>query len=420
MTDRPDTGKVALVLKGYPRLSETFIAQEILALQQRGLDLQIYSLRHPTDTAVHDLNKQITAPVTYLPEYVYQEPGRVIKAWLRVRNFPGFVAARKIWMRDLVRDPSPNRMRRFAQAMVLASEMPNNISQIYAHFIHTPGSVARYAALIRELPWSVSAHAKDIWTLPKWELSEKLHDCSWAVTCTEANRAYLASLGPAEKVQLVYHGLDFTRFPETERSENMPTSNETDNRPVVILSVGRAVVKKGYDVLLSALADLPETINWKFVHIGGGPLRNKLESIAREKGIYERTEWRGAQAQKDVIAAYREADIFVLASRIADDGDRDGLPNVLMEAQSLGLPCISTTVSAIPELITNERTGLLVAPESSAEMTAALEKLCTNPNLRLELGQAGMQKVRSEFRLEAGIEHLINKFDRPLSPEAAE
>ena len=417
MSERPDkspgANKVAVVVKGYPRLSETFIAQEILALEQRGMELQIYSLRHPTDTAVHELNKKITAPVSYLPEYIYQEPKRVLKAWLAVRKLKGYGKARRVWSRDLVRDPSPNRIRRFAQAMVLAAELPDDIKHLYAHFIHTPGSVTRYAAIIKGLPWSVSAHAKDIWTLPTWELTEKLHDCSWAVTCTEANQQYLDTLAPPEKVHRVYHGLDFTRFPETERSE----IESNPDSAIVILSVGRAVVKKGYDVLLSALADLPSDVNWKFVHIGGGPLRDKLKILAAEKGISERTDWRGAKSQSEVIAAYREADIFVLASRIASDGDRDGLPNVLMEAQSLGLSCISTTVSAIPELITNERTGLLVPPESSQEMTTALERLCRDPELRKSLGKAGMKNVRSEFKLDKGIGQLIEEFDRAI-PES--
>jgi glycosyltransferase involved in cell wall biosynthesis len=418
MSDDPDPQgrQVAFVLKGYPRLSETFIAQEILALQQQGLDLLIYSLRHPTDKAVHELNRKITAPVTYLPEYLYQEPRRVFRAWQAVRKLPGYAVARQTWTRDLIRDPSSNRIRRFGQAMVLAHEAPESVFQMHAHFIHTPGSVTRYAAMIRDLPWSVSAHAKDIWTLPKWELSEKLNDCLWAVTCTAANVTYLETLAPPEKVQLVYHGLDFKRFPKTERSE----IGNPVNRPIVILSVGRAVVKKGYDVLLNALAELPDDIAWSFVHIGGGPLRDTLEKQAKTLNISERTAWRGAQSQDIVLQAYKEADIFALASRVAEDGDRDGLPNVLMEAQSQGLPCISTTVSAIPELVTNERTGLLVAPESTEEMTAALEKLCRSADLRQQLGDAGEQNVRDNFTLDHGIETLKLKFSNASSASGEE
>ena len=416
MYGKPGQGKIVFVLKGYPRLSETFIAQEILALEKRGLEILIYSLRHPTDKAIHDLNKQISAPVSYLPEYLYQEPKRVFRAWASVRRLPGYKKARDVWQRDLVRDPTPNRIRRFGQAMVLAAEAPDAVRQMHAHFIHTPGSVTRYAALIRELPWSVSAHAKDIWTLPDWELSEKIRDCKWAVTCTAVNSRHMSDFSDRDNVSLVYHGLDFDRFPVTERSYSELEAGSS----VQILSVGRAVVKKGYDQLLIALAAIPETHDWKFIHIGGGPLLDKLKAQASELGISGRIEWRGAQAQHEVIKACQNADIFVLASLIAEDGDRDGLPNVLMEAQSLGLPCISTTVSAIPELITDQVSGLLVPPSSPLDMADALIKLCERSDLRKQYGETGMKNVRSNFKMDSGINLLMTKFTEELAQQAAE
>jgi hypothetical protein len=155
-------GRVAFVLKGYPRLSETFIAQEILALEQLGLAIEIVSLRHPTDRARHPVHGQIAAPVRYLPEYLKDETRRVVGAWRQTRRLPGYRAARRIWLRDLVRDPTPNRIRRFGQAAVLAAELGPDIRHLHAHFLHTPASVARYAATMLGLSWSVSAHAKDI------------------------------------------------------------------------------------------------------------------------------------------------------------------------------------------------------------------------------------------------------------------
>jgi hypothetical protein len=162
-------GRVAFVVKGYPRLSETFIAQEILALEQRGLDILIISLRHPTDPATHPVHREIRAPVLYLPEYLKDEPRRVSRGWRQARRLPGYRAAWRIWLKDLIRDPTPNRIRRFGQALVLAAELPADIGQLHAHFLHTPASVARYAAAMRETEWSVSAHAKDVWTIPLWE-----------------------------------------------------------------------------------------------------------------------------------------------------------------------------------------------------------------------------------------------------------
>jgi len=182
---------VAIVVKGYPRLSETFIAQEILSLQKSGLRYRIVSLRRPTDKKTHPIHGQITAAVDYLPEYLYEAPVRVMRAWLRVRKRPGYGAARGAFLRDLFRDLTPNRVRRFGQALVMAAELPDDVTWIYAHFLHTPASVARYCAEIRGLPWSCSAHAKDIWTSPEWEKAEKLAHMEWLVTCTRSNVDHL-------------------------------------------------------------------------------------------------------------------------------------------------------------------------------------------------------------------------------------
>ncbi|MBL4720523.1 MAG: colanic acid biosynthesis glycosyltransferase WcaL, partial [Alphaproteobacteria bacterium] len=160
---------VAFVLKGYPRLSETFIAQEILALEQRGIDIRIVSLRHPTDTDTHPIHREIRAPVLYLPEYLHDAPGRTARAVMAIRKRPGFAKAFAIWRGDLRRDFTRNRVRRFGQACVLAHELPADVDCLHAHFLHTPASVTRYAAIMAELPWSGSAHAKDIWTTPVWE-----------------------------------------------------------------------------------------------------------------------------------------------------------------------------------------------------------------------------------------------------------
>jgi glycosyltransferase involved in cell wall biosynthesis len=411
----PAPGPVAFVLKGYPRLSETFIAQEILALERRGLDIRIVSLRHPTDRRVHDLHRAIRAPVLYLPEYLYQEPLRVLAGWRAARRLPGHDAARRTWLRDLARDRTPNRVRRFGQALVLAAELPPGIGHIHAHFLHTPASVARYAALMRGLPWTVSAHAKDIWTIPDWEKREKLASCRWAVTCTASGRDHLAALAPTgepERVSLIHHGVDLARFPPPPPLR--PPSRRRDGSdpadPVRFLSVGRAVAKKGYDDLLAALALLPPDLRWRFVHIGGGALSGELKSLAARLGVADRVEWRGAQAQDAVLAACREADLFVLASRIAGDGDRDGLPNVLMEAQSQGLACVSTRVSAIPELIVEDETGILVPPRDPPALAAALASLARDPARRDRLGHAGAERVRSCFRMEGGIDALAALF----------
>jgi glycosyltransferase involved in cell wall biosynthesis len=406
-------GRVAFVLKGYPRLSETFIAQEILALQRRGLEILIVSLRHPTDRAIHPIHRQITAALLYLPEYLHQEVGRIWRGWRQSCRLPGYSAALAAWLSDLRRDPTPNRIRRFGQALVLAAELPHDIGHIHAHFLHTPASVARYTALLTGRGWTVSAHARDIWTLPEWEKRTKLAEAEWTVTCTETARSHLAGLtSRPEAVRLCYHGLDLERFAAPPQQANWRNGGDP-HQPVIILSVGRAVPKKGYDDLLEALALLPADLEWRLVHIGGGALAAALMVQAERLGLSHRIEWRGAMAQPEVLAAYREADIFALASKVARDGDRDGLPNVLIEAQSQRLACVSTGVSAIPELIEQEVTGLLVPPGNPIALAQTLGRLIRDPEERARLGAAGERHVRRLFSMDAGIDLLATRFGLP-------
>jgi glycosyltransferase involved in cell wall biosynthesis len=401
--------RVAFVLKGYPRLSETFIAQEIAALERRGLDILIVSLRRPTDLRRHAVHEEIGAPLLYLPEYLLLESVRVFRAWLKMRKLQRYKKTRALWLKDLVRDPTPNRIRRFGQALVLAAELPADVKRLHAHFLHTPASVTRYAAQLLGLPWTGSAHAKDIWTTPAWEKREKLASCEWLVTCTAANRDHLAALAPPGRVELVYHGVDLARF----RPGNAPP-RARDGRnpadPVVILSVGRLVEKKGTEVLLEALARLSPSLHWKLVHVGAGPLRRRLERRAHALGISARVVWKGALAQGEVLAEYQKADVFALASRIAADGDRDGLPNVLAEAQTQALACVATRVSAIPELVRDGQTGLLVEQNDPDALARSLETLISSPVRRRSLGQAGQSRVLESFGLDANVEHLAGKF----------
>ena len=401
------TGRVAVILKGYPRLSETFIAQEILNLQKAGLPLELISLRHPTDTKRHPVHHEITAPVNYLPEYIKDEKARVLSGWRIARKLPGYNKARNIWLRDFARDRTPNRARRFFQACVAAAELPGDTRWLYGHFIHTPGSVTRYAAIMRGLPFSFSAHAKDIWTSPDWELSEKLNDAAWTVTCTKGGADHLASLADkADAVRLVYHGLDLERFPVPETAGSQRDGSDP-NDPIRLLSVGRAVEKKGLDTLLRALALLRKDLHWRWTHIAGGPLLNDLKALGGDLGLTDRLEFLGSQAQSRVLQAYRESDLFVLPCRIAKDGDRDGLPNVIVEAQSQKLPVISTPISGIPELIEDGTNGLLVPPNNPQELADAIEKATGDPHSRRRLGEAGMAKVRQNFDAAKEIDLLL-------------
>ncbi|TCT09356.1 glycosyltransferase involved in cell wall biosynthesis [Tepidamorphus gemmatus] len=409
--------RVAILVKGYPRLSETFIAQEILGLEARGLDILIVSLRRPTDPAVHDLHRAIRAEVLYLPEYLKDEPARVRAGRRHSESLPGHAAAAAAFRADLELDRTVNRWRRWGQAQVLARELPADVGWLHVHYLHTPASVARYAAALTGLGWSFSAHAKDIWTTPVWELERKLADARWGVTCTAANRAYLAGLAARpDSIGLVYHGLDFTRFP----APAIPGDNDgSPGRPVRLLAVGRAVEKKGFDDLLRALARVGDAVDWRLTHIGGGALIGRLRDQAERLGIADRVCFRGALAHDAVIEAFRAADLFVLPSRIAKSGDRDGLPNVLMEAQILGVAAIATPVSAIPELIEDGRTGLLVPPRDPTALASAIIALARNPAARQRLAAAGRARTLEHFAAAPGLDRIAQMLRESLRRKAA-
>jgi glycosyltransferase involved in cell wall biosynthesis len=409
------------VLKGWPRLSETFIAQEIAGLEACGVALEIWSLRRPTDKTRHPVHDRVAARVVYLPEYLKDDPGRVLRGWLRARRLPGYAAARARFIADLRRDPTSNRARRWGQALVLAAELPPSVEQLYAHFLHTPASVTRYAALMRGLPWSASAHAKDIWTSEPWEATEKLADVAWLTTCTAVGLQRLRELAPRpERLRLVYHGLDFAHLPAPPASRPLRDGSDAGD-PVVILSIGRKVEKKGYGDLLDALARLPRTLQWRFEHVGGGALGDALEAQAKALGIAERCLWLGAQPQKAVFAALARADLFVLASKKAADGDQDGLPNVLMEAAHQGLPIVSTRAAAIGEFIEDGANGLLVAPGAPDELAVALERLVRDPTLRRRFADAAGHTVRTRFSYEAGVDWIAAALGQPsVAARAAE
>ncbi len=402
------TRRLAVIVKGWPRLSETFIAQELVALEETGIPFDIWSLRHPTDVKRHPLHERLKAPVHYLPEYLLQEPLRVLRGAIHAAGQPGFRNALRCLREDYARDRTPNRLRRFGQACVLAREMPPGFEGLYAHFLHTPSSVARYTSILRGIPWSFSAHAKDIWTSPEWELREKLQPnhfgAAFGATCTAFGAEHLRNLADdPNRVDLVYHGLDLTRFP----TPPVRPLRRID-APFKLMSVGRMVEKKGFDRLIDALALLPDTLEWHWTHIGGGELKDKLQAQARTLGISDRITWRGACDQPEVVEEMRRSDLFVLPSRVAADGDRDGLPNVLMEAASQKLPILSTPVSAIPEFIQNGVHGILVN-DAPKEIAAAILDIAERPDVGSSLAEAAYQRLTTEFTMNPGIAQLAHR-----------
>jgi glycosyltransferase involved in cell wall biosynthesis len=286
------------------------------------------------------------------------------------------------------------------------------------HYLHTPASVVRYAALLTGRSWTVSAHAKDIWTTPEWEKREKLAEALWGVTCTRDGAVHLKALAPEPaRVTLAHHGLDLSRFPEPP--QDRPPRDGSDPRdPVRIVSIGRTVAKKGFSDLLKALAALPADLHWRFAHVGGGDLLERLKEEAKAAGIAPRVAFLGGKPQPDVVALLREADLFVLPAKEAASGDRDGLPNVLLEAASQRLAIVATDFAGIPEFVRSRTEGELVPAGDWEALSNVLNLLARDPERRAALGIAAYERLSRDFGSKATIDLLEGRFRALIGPQA--
>jgi glycosyltransferase involved in cell wall biosynthesis len=397
------TPKLAVVVKGFPRLSETFIARELEALEARGVFFSLHALRNPGSDAPL-VDNRVRARPQYLPEYLHDAPVSVASAIAAAAGLPGFGRALSAFRQDLRSEFATARVRRFGQACVLARQMPASVKHIYAHFAHSPSSVARYAALLRGVGFSISAHAKDIWTAPDWDLSRKLADASFVTVCNRAGFERLAALGAGEKLKLVHHGVARSLL------VNAPPAQSRDGRdaaaPVRFVAVARAVEKKGLRRLLDALAMLPRDLAFRLDHFGGGDLMDELRNKTRSLALEERVTWHGPKPHREVIAALDQADVFVLPAVIGSDGDRDGIPNAVMEAQARGLTVVASRVGGIDEVVVDGATGRLVEAGNVAALTEALGAVARDPALRSRLGAAALSHVRQDCDAEAGYDAI--------------
>jgi glycosyltransferase involved in cell wall biosynthesis len=392
---RQDQGlRVAYLLKRYPRLSETFILHEMLALEARGMRLHVYALLDPAEATVHPDVDRLAAPVTYLPRTTPAHLGHLARAHARL----------------LRRDP-----RRYLGALRLALTRPNplvglrhlvragwlgialecqGIRHLHAHFAHGPAATAQFVHALTGLPYSFTAHAKDIYTTPPALLAQRIRETCFVVTCTGYNADYLASLvdtSTATRIHRIYHGVDVRRF------RLLPPLAQD---PPLILAVGRLVEKKGLSYLVEACALLrARGVSFRCLMVGAGPLKDQLRAQIASLGLEGAVALLGARTQEELVDIYRQATLLALPCVVLENGDRDGIPNVLVEAMSLGLPVVSTRISGIPELVDHGRNGLLVPPRDAPALAAALAALLADPAQRRSLGAEAHRTIAERFDL---------------------
>jgi len=411
---------IAYIVKAWPRLSETFILNEIVGLERRGVSIRIFSVKDPNPGPIHDGVALVRANVTYLSprrhwksalpgnfRSLRRRPGRYLRTLLMAlvkvlshrRRHRGSPA---LGLRALA------ALRHFLEAGYLADVLFGQpATHLHAHFASSPALVALLTSRITGVPYTLTAHAKDIYVSHPDDLRAKLREARAVVTCTEYNRQHLLSRYPREcggKVLRVYHGLDLSPF-------RCAPSHLPEPQEQVILSVARLVEKKGLDDLLAAVEILRRRgRRLRLEIIGTGPLRETLTAQARQLGLGDRVRLLGAQPYEAVCLAYRRAAVFALPCRVAADGDRDGIPNVLLEAVASGVPVVSTPVSGIPELIECDRSGLLVEPNHPGMLADALDRILESPELRARLTEAARAKLAAHFSLDHCSARLLALF----------
>ena len=407
--------KIAYILKMYPRFSETFIVNEILELERQGVHVRIYSVRKPDDGRFHASLARVRARVVYVPRYPQMEREQVLAAH---RALELAHPRRYRSLHEQVEALGTHQaIKRFLQAGMIANHLLHNpVDAMHAHFASSGARVAHWASLLTGVPYSFTAHAKDIYhqEVNPDSLRDKIAGARFVVTVSDFNRRYLRSLMGDEPsdIRRLYNGIDLTRFrpdPSVAREQNL------------ILGVGRLVEKKGFDDLIRACAILANRgLNFRCEIIGKGPLKQALSDQIAELGVGEFVKLVGARPQDRVLQAYKQATIFALPCVVGSDGNRDGLPTVLLEAMATGLPAVSTDLTGIPEIIDHNVNGFIVPPGDVDVLANGLDRLLRSPALRERLGTAARQKVEREFDVRQNVAQLHQWLAEPVPAVPAE
>ncbi|MEZ5500910.1 MAG: glycosyltransferase [Steroidobacteraceae bacterium] len=434
---RERDGEVAYVLMGFPRLSESFISNEIVMLESFGLKLRLFAVKKGEDARVHESVGRIRAPLTVLPPVTRLSSASFLP-WLRT-NFPAYRAAHARLLRarpfaylaTLARAaimcvryrhrmlgwPRKVFIREFLQAGYIAAELLDRpqVRHLHGHFCHGATTITWHVARLLGLPFSFTAHAKDIYQVeqnPGNLLERKLGAAQFVTTCTTANCHHLhGNLRHGERVRTVYHGLDTTFFSREAARSPAP------EQPPRLLAVGRFVEKKGLLYLVRACALLRDA-ELEFRCTLLGEPGDELERIREEIRLLDLgsvVELRGMVTHEVLREIYAAASIFVLPCVVAADGDRDGIPNVMAEAMAMSVPVVTTAVSGITEIVRHDENGLIVPERDASALAATLERLLRSPALRQRIGTAARRTILEKFDAAVTNRELLRLFRAQLN-----
>lgn len=406
-----DILNIAYILLRFPHLTETFVADEIWEVQQQGVRVSLFSLLKPRQGPVQPTSKRLAKDTRYAPELW---SWRLWWAQLYFLARSPFVYL--ALLTRLVRQPYPKRflflffrrMLIFLKAVSLAYELKDtSVKLVHTHFAWLSGAAAWVISKLLDIPFTVTVHAYDLYSS-----NDLLHltvcSASRIVAISEYNKRMVLKMCPGLReslISVIHCGINLERFAPPARSGN------NGQGPLSILSVGSLIEKKGHEYLIQACQQLKARgVDFRCTIIGKGPDEEFLRQLMHDHDLEDRIVLIGARQQDDVLAIYRDSDLFVLASVVAQDGDRDGIPVVLMEAIAMQIPVISTRVSGIPELVRHKETGWLVPERDVMAIANAIAHLASDDKLRLHLAHNGRALVEREFEIRSNVSRLISVF----------
>lgn len=397
--------KIAYIISRFPVLTETFITREIVEVKRKGVDVVIFSLRNPK----HNYNIHVAAPdliknTHYIPYLFSFETLKAVVYYLITSPVTLIMLVARIF-RTHMNNPALllKTLAIFPKALTISLTIKDlGVEKIHAHWATIPTTVAWIVSNLNNIDFTFTAHAWDIFKYDTM-LHEKITDAKKVITCTNYNKQYLIEKFPdidPDKIAVVYHGMDFNQF--------TPLKNK-ENRIFTILSIGRLSEKKGFQFLLKASLLLHERgipFLCRIIYVKGD-FEKQIFHIFENLRLSEYVEFIPEMPQERLIDYYNSADCFVLPCIITKTGDRDGIPNVIIEALAMELPVVTTSISGIPEVIKDRETGLIINQESAEDLASALEELYTDKKLRERLGKAGKELAYKQFEISTTISLLL-------------
>ena len=395
--------KLAYLYSRYPVVSQTFCDMEMLELERRGYNLLIGSVHPPLTSLRHEHSNRFVSPVYYAP------PALVLRQWEEKTKEAERWPQALIERHDRVYGPAFKAALRARNATYFADLFTHHgVTHFHVHFANRAAHTALFVKEISGIPFSITAHGQDFMSdLGQDDLLREICAAAEFVAVeTDYSRNLLQERCPeaAHKIHRVYNGLDLANLPAPPQVERPPG-------PTTILSVGRLVPFKGFEILLEACAELDRrNFDFRCQIVGDGPLRAKLEAMIGDLKLQDRVDLCGSLSQEEVFSRLHSCDIFALACVVDAEGASDVFPTVIMEAMACARPVVSTKLAGIPESVVDGVTGLLVPPADWEEFADALDRLVRDTELRKQFGEAGRVRMQNEFSVTKTVEPLHQLF----------